>query len=55
MDKPEVSIVIPLLNESESLRELFRWIKSTLQAQGLRFEVVFVDDGSSDDSWEVIK
>jgi glycosyltransferase involved in cell wall biosynthesis len=55
MDKPEVSIVIPLLNESESLRELYRWIASTLQAQGLRFEVVFVDDGSTDDSWEVIK
>ena len=54
-DKMDLSIVIPLLNEDESLRELHRWIKETLNANNLTYEIVFVDDGSSDRSWLVIE
>lgn len=51
----DISIVIPLFNEEESLSELFAWIKSTLDKFPHRYEVIFVDDGSRDKSWEVIK
>ncbi|MFT4778622.1 MAG: glycosyltransferase involved in cell wall biosynthesis [Flavobacteriales bacterium] len=54
MDQTTVSIVIPLLNEEESLRELYDWIKKVMDAQGLSFEVLFVDDGSTDTSWNII-
>jgi glycosyltransferase involved in cell wall biosynthesis len=50
-----ISIVIPLLNEDESLRELHKWIADTLKANKLSFEIIFVDDGSNDHSWEVIE
>ena len=49
-----LSVVIPLLNEEESLPELFNWIHRVCQENGLAYEVVFVDDGSTDGSWEVI-
>lgn len=49
-----LSIVIPLLNERDSLQELFQRIKSTCELHGFEFEVIFVDDGSTDDSWEII-
>ncbi|MCC3160504.1 glycosyltransferase family 2 protein [Hymenobacter sp. 15J16-1T3B] len=51
----ELSIVIPLLNEAESLPELTQWIRRVLQARGLTYEVILVDDGSTDNSWEVIE
>ncbi|HEX8349564.1 MAG TPA: glycosyltransferase family 2 protein [Hymenobacter sp.] len=51
----EISIVIPLLNEAESLPELTRWIARVLQARGLSYEVILIDDGSTDDSWGVIE
>lgn len=54
MDHPKVSIVIPLLNEEESLRELYDWIVKVMDAEGLSFEVLFVDDGSTDESWSII-
>lgn len=50
----DVSIVIPLLNEAESLPELADWIGSVVRAQGWVAEVLFIDDGSTDDSWRVI-
>lgn len=50
----DISIVIPLLNESESLPELHSWIKRVLNAHGLSYEIWFVDDGSTDESWKVI-
>ena len=50
-----VSIVIPLLNEQDSLEELFRRIKSVCLENGFEFEVLFIDDGSSDDSWKIIE
>lgn len=49
-----LSIIIPLLNEEESLKELYHWIAKTLQSNGLLYEVVFIDDGSTDKSWEII-
>ncbi len=51
----DVSIVIPLLNEDESLHELHSWIVKTLSANNLSFEIIFVDDGSNDKSWQVIE
>ncbi|RTQ47922.1 glycosyltransferase [Hymenobacter gummosus] len=51
----ELSIVVPLLNEAESLPELTQWIQRVLLARGLSYEVILIDDGSTDDSWEVIE
>lgn len=47
--------MIPLLNEAESLPELTRWIARVLTARGLSYEVILIDDGSTDDSWTVIE
>jgi glycosyltransferase involved in cell wall biosynthesis len=55
LNQPIVSIVIPLLNEEESLRELAQWIRRSCNGAGLTYEVIFVDDGSRDRSWEVIR
>jgi glycosyltransferase involved in cell wall biosynthesis len=52
---PYVSIVIPLLNEEESLRELFSHIRETMRRINKRYEVIFVDDGSKDKSFTVLK
>lgn len=52
---PYISIVIPLLNEEESLRELFEQTKQVMTKAGHSFEMIFVDDGSTDTSWDVIK
>ena len=49
-----LSIVIPLLNEEESLQELHDWIVSVMQSNRFLYEIVFIDDGSTDRSWEVI-
>ena len=49
-----VSIVIPLLNEEESLNELYHWIVSVMQSNGFLYEIIFIDDGSTDASWDVI-
>jgi glycosyltransferase involved in cell wall biosynthesis len=50
----EISIVVPLLNESESLVPLHDWIIQSLEKEKKTFEIIFIDDGSSDRSWEVI-
>lgn len=50
----DVSIVIPLLNEEESLPELYAWIKRVTDAHKLSYEIIFIDDGSNDGSWKVI-
>jgi glycosyltransferase involved in cell wall biosynthesis len=49
-----LSIIIPLLNEKESLKELHHWIANVMQSKGFSYEVIFIDDGSTDCSWEVI-
>lgn len=51
----DISIVIPLLNEDESLNELHDWIAKVMQSNRYSYEVLFIDDGSTDDSWKVIK
>lgn len=51
----DISVVIPLYNEAESLPELFTWIERVMKEQGYSFEVIFVNDGSTDDSWTVIE
>ena len=51
----DISIVIPLLNEKDSLKELHSWIVKVMQAQQYVYEIIFIDDGSTDGSWEVIK
>ena len=50
----DISVVIPLYNEDESLPELYDWIERVMAANGFSFEVIFVNDGSTDRSWEVI-
>ncbi len=51
----QISLVIPLLNEAESLPELHRWITEVMQREGFTYEIIFLDDGSTDDSWQIIK
>ena len=50
----ELSIVIPLLNENESIEELHQWISTSLDKHKYKYEIIFVDDGSTDNSWSVI-
>lgn len=50
----DISVVIPLLNEEESLPELTEWIERVMQENNFSYEIIFVDDGSTDDSWKVI-
>jgi glycosyltransferase involved in cell wall biosynthesis len=51
----DISVVVPVYNEEESLPELFDWIKRVMTKNNFVFEVLFVDDGSSDGSWDVIR
>jgi glycosyltransferase involved in cell wall biosynthesis len=50
----DISIVIPLLNEEESLPELMGWIKKVMDENHFSYEVIFIDDGSKDNSWNII-
>lgn len=50
-----ISIIVPLLNEAESLPELIAWIKSVMDENHFTYEVLMVDDGSTDDSWKIIQ
>ena len=51
----DISVVIPLLNEEESLGELYSWIRRVMEENGYSFEVIMVDDGSTDSSWSVVE
>ena len=51
----DISVVVPLYNEEESLPELFAWIERVMNANGFSYEVIFVNDGSTDRSWQVIE
>jgi glycosyltransferase involved in cell wall biosynthesis len=51
----DISIIVPLYNEEESLPELAAWIDKVMVANHFSYEVIMVDDGSTDDSWEVIE
>ena len=54
-NKLDISIVVPLYNEAESLPELVEWIGRVATANRLSYEIIFVDDGSTDESWSVIE
>jgi glycosyltransferase involved in cell wall biosynthesis len=51
----DLSIVIPLLNEEESLKELYDWISEVMKSNHFSYEIVFIDDGSTDRSWNLIE
>ena len=51
----DISVVVPLYNEAESLPELVAWIDRVAAEHGYAYEVILVDDGSSDDSWSVVE
>ena len=51
----DLSIIIPFYNEAESLPELVRWIREVLSMEGLSYEILMIDDGSKDGSWDVVR
>ena len=51
----DLSVIVPLYNEAESLPELHAWIKRVMDANGFTYEIIFVNDGSTDTSWQVIE
>ncbi len=51
----DISVVVPLLNEAESLPELHDWIAKVMQSNSYSYEIIFIDDGSTDNSWERIE
>ena len=51
----DISVIVPLYNEEESLPELYAWIQRVMTANGFTYEVIFVNDGSKDKSWDVIE
>lgn len=51
----DISVVIPLYNEAESLPELHQWIARVMAENGFSYEILFINDGSTDDSWDVIR
>ena len=51
----DISVVIPLYNEEESIGELYEWIERVMQQHGFTYEVIFISDGSTDRSWPIIK
>lgn len=50
-----LSVVIPLLNEEESLPELYHWLVKVMKANDYSYEILFIDDGSTDGSWQIIR
>jgi glycosyltransferase involved in cell wall biosynthesis len=51
----DISIIVPLFNEEESLTKLYEWIERVMKAHKFSFEVIFINDGSTDNSWDVIE
>ncbi len=51
----DISVIVPLYNEEESLPELNAWIARVMEANGFSYEVIYVDDGSGDNSWSIVK
>jgi len=51
----DISVIVPLYNEEDSLRELYEWIERVMKKNGFEYEVIFVNDGSTDGSWQVIE
>jgi len=55
VEKLQLSICVPLYNEAESLPELYAWISKVMHLHLFSYELIFVDDGSTDNSWEIIE
>ncbi|TAD94969.1 MAG: glycosyltransferase, partial [Bacteroidetes bacterium] len=51
----QISVVIPLFNEEDSLPELCQWIRQVMEKNSFSYEIMLVDDGSTDNSWEVVR
>ena len=51
----DISVIVPLFNEAESLPKLYEWIARVMKENKFSYEVIFVNDGSTDNSWEVIE
>ena len=51
----QISVIIPLLNEEESLPELATWIDTVMKSHNFSYEIIMIDDGSTDNSWQIIK
>ncbi|MDF3076196.1 MAG: glycosyl transferase family 2 [Sphingobacteriaceae bacterium] len=51
----DISVVVPLLDEAESLPELSKWIREVMERNGFSYEIILIDDGSTDGSWQVIE
>ncbi|MDE6468737.1 MAG: glycosyltransferase, partial [Muribaculaceae bacterium] len=51
----DISVIVPLFNEAESLPELNAWITRVMADNGFSYEIIYVNDGSTDNSWEVIR
>ena len=51
----DISVIVPLYNEAESLPELTAWIERVMKENGFSYEIIFINDGSTDNSWEVIE
>ena len=50
-----ISVIVPLYNEAESLPKLYEWIARVMKENNFSYEIIFVNDGSTDASWDVIK
>ena len=55
MRETQISVVVSLLNEAESLPELNSWIEKVMDDNNYSYEIIYIDDGSTDNSWEVIQ
>ena len=55
MNKTDISVVVPLYNEDESIPELYAWIERVMKQNGFTYEVIFINDGSTDHSWDIIR
>jgi glycosyltransferase involved in cell wall biosynthesis len=55
MNKVDISVVVPLYNEDESIPELYAWIERVMNQNGYSYEVIFINDGSTDHSWDIIR
>lgn len=54
-DCPDISVIVPLYNEAESLPELEGWIRRVMESNNFDYEIIFINDGSTDESWSVIE
>lgn len=51
----DISVIVPLYNEEESLPELYAWIERVMKTHNFTYEIIFINDGSTDNSWQVIE